>query len=156
MARKPVTFQAHVDALHRRALETLVFFNSRQQRVARGIVNAIEEYGPLDIIADGNRLRLSIRGLNEAQSLFALDSDSGRPLGVAIYTRSNIENIVVLHLSIAEEYTVHGVYRDEHMLIRLLGELRRCSRRIRGIRRMEVYYLHDRLRERVEGRNLTA
>jgi hypothetical protein len=125
-------------------LEKLVFFNARQKRVLHGIVDAIEKFGYPQISLDGERLRVRVDGLDEVQTLFAVDSVSGKPLGIAIYHRSDLENITVLHLGIAEEFTVEGGRADEHLLLRLLGELRRCSRRLKGVRRLELVYLAGR------------
>jgi hypothetical protein len=148
-----IRFAAHVAVNQRSSLEALVFFNARQQRVLPGIVDAIEKFGAPEIVVEGDRLRVRLGELSEVQSLFAVDSESGRPLGIAIYLRSDLESITVLHLGIAEEFTAEGSQAQEHLLLRLLAELRRCSRRVKGVRRLELFYLAG--RKGTRGRNVT-
>ena len=139
-----IRFGSFVAALERSQLEAVVFFNASQRRVLNGIVDAIEKFGPPEIVEDDGKLRVRVSGNAEAQSLFAIDAASGRPLGVAVYLRSDLENIAVLHIGIAEEFTTDGPRSEEHLLFRLLRELWRCSRRLKGVRRMEVVYLSGR------------
>lgn len=139
-----VRFTSHVDTKHRLALESLLFFNARQERVLDGIVDVIEKFGSPQIVADGARMHVRVDGLTEVQSLFAVDAATGRPVGIAIYVRADLESITVLHLGIAEEFSAGGFRANEHLLLRLLGELRRCSRRLKGVRRLELLYLPKR------------
>ena len=44
--REPVTFTSKVAIEHRAALERLLFFNGCQHRVADGIVDVIDRFGP--------------------------------------------------------------------------------------------------------------
>lgn len=139
-----IRFTSYVTAAQQNALEALVFFNSAQQSVIGGIVRSIEKFGPPEIVHEGDRLRVRVGGETDAQSLFAVDGDTGRPLGMAIYVRRDVESIVVLHLGIAEEFTSAGVHAQQHLLMRLVWEVRRCIRRLKGVRRMEFAYLSGR------------
>jgi len=141
-----IVFASHVGIAHRSSLELLVYFNSGQNRVADSIMDAIEQFGPPEIVVDGDRLRLRVTGLPEAQSLFALDGQSGRPLGVAVYSRPQLEHMIVVHLGIAAEFASGGIRASEQLLLKLLRELRRCSRRIKGVQRFELFYLSKRTR----------
>jgi hypothetical protein len=149
-----ITFASFVAAVERRHLEALVFFNASQDRVLNGIISAIEKFGPPEIVEAEDKLRVRVRGKAEAQSLFAIDAASGRPLGIAVYLRADLENIAVLHIGIAEEFTTDGPRSGEYLLFRLLRELRRCSRRLKGVRRIEVVYQSGRgMRRRAGIRN---
>lgn len=139
-----IRFASFVEAAQRSHLEELVFFNASQDRVLSGIIDAIEKFGPPEIVEESGKLRVRVRDNAEAQSLFAVDVASGRPLGIAVYLRSDLENMVVLHLGVAREFTSEGPRSGEHLLSRLLRELRRCSRRLKGVRRLEVVYLSRR------------
>jgi hypothetical protein len=143
MAAK-IRFTSFVEAVERSNLEALVFFNASQDRVLNGIIDAIEKFGPPEIIEEGAKLRVRVAGNAEAQSLFAIDAMSGRPVGIAVYLRSDLESMAVLHLGIAEEFATAGPRSGEHLLFRLLRELQRCSRRLKGVRRMEVVYMSGR------------
>lgn len=139
-----IRFTSFVDASQRSHLESLVFFNSSQQRVLDSIVGAIEKFGPPEIVVEGDRMRIRVQGQVDAQSLFAVDEASGRPLGIVVFLRSNPESLSVLHIGIAEDFTAEGSQRDQHLLLRLIGELRRSGRRVKGVKRIELLYLSDR------------
>jgi len=136
-----IEFRSHVPAAQRPALEALVFFNSCQDRVASCIAEAVETFGAPEIVADRDRLRIRIPNQSDVQSLFAVEMATGRPVGVAVYIRTDLENITVLHLGIAAQYASGGPRADEQLLLRLLREVRRSTRRVKGVRRLELYYV---------------
>jgi hypothetical protein len=138
--RDGVGFASRIAASHRATLERLLFFNGCQSRVARGIVDAIDRYGPPEIQADGEWLRVRLTGLPDVQTLFAVDAASGRPLGVAVYVRADHEHVTVLHVGLAEEYCAGGQREGLNLLLRLMREIRRSARRVRGVRRLRVLY----------------
>jgi hypothetical protein len=148
-----VVFTSHVAELHRGSLELLVYFNAGQSRVADGIVDAVERFGPLEIAADGDRLRIHVTGLPEAQSLFAVEAATGRPVGVAVYARPDFQHMIVVHLGIAAEFASGGIRAHEQLLLRLLRELRSCSRRIKGVQSFELFYLTGRGRNGARSRD---
>lgn len=135
-----IEFRSHVSAAQRGALEALLFFNSCQVRVSASIASAIERFGAPEIIADKDRLRIYMRDLPDVQSLFAIDTASGRPVGVAVYARQDVEHVTVMHVTIAAEFASGGPRAHEQLLLRLLREVRRSTRRVKGVRRMELYY----------------
>jgi hypothetical protein len=145
-----IKFTSTVSARQRTSLEALVFFNSCQDRVMQGIVDAIEVYGTPEIIADRQGLRVRLSGCPDAQTLFALDARTGKPVGIAIYTRSEIEYLTVLHVGIAHEFASGGTRANEQLLLRLLRELRRCGLQMKGVRRVQLYYLNGRASGRSE------
>jgi len=140
-----IEFRSHVHAGQRGALERLLFFNSCQVRVAAVIAAAVENFGTPEIVVIGqDRLPVTLSGMNDVQALFAIEKDTGRPVGVALYMRPDLESIHVLHLSIAAEYASGGQRSEEQLLLRLLRELRRCSRQMKGVRRLELFYARTR------------
>jgi hypothetical protein len=128
------------------ALEQLLFFNGCQQRVARDIVDVIDRYGPPEIYDDGEGLRVRVANLPDVQCLFAVDTVTSRPIGVAVYVRADLTHVTVLHLGVSEDYCTGGINEDTKLLLRLVGEVRRSSQRIKGVRRVEVLYGTQRLR----------
>lgn len=138
--RGPVTFTSQVAIEHRPTLERLLFFNGCQGRVARGIVDVIDRYGPPEIQPDGEWLRVRLAGLEDVQSLFAVETTTGRPIGVAVYVRADLEHVSVLHVGLSEEYCAGGEREGLNLLLRLMKEIRRSSRRVRGVRRLSVLY----------------
>ena len=135
-----IAFGSRLRYEHRRALERLLFFNGCQGRVLHGIVEAIERYGPPEIVAEGEFLRVRVPKHPDVQTLFATDAKSGRPIGVAVYLRADLEHVTVLHLGISEEYCAGGPEAARRLPLRLIRELRRSSRRLKGVRRLHVLY----------------
>lgn len=142
--RDTIEFQSHVPRAQRTALEALVFFNSCQERYAACIAEAVERFGAPEIVADGDRLRLRVADMNDVQCLFAVERTTGRPIGVAVYLRADLEHITVVHLGIAGEYASGGARSTEQLLLRLLREVRRSTRRMKGVRRLELFYIKER------------
>jgi hypothetical protein len=140
-----VAYQSRLVLSQRYALERLLFFNGCQSRVVQGIVDAIDRYGAPEIVRDGDGLRVRVGDLEGVQSLFAIDLASGRLLGVAVYVRADHEHVTVLHVGIAEECCAGGPREGLMLLLRLMREVRRTSRRLRGVRRVKVLYGAPRL-----------
>ena len=139
-----IEFKSHVSQQQRQALEALVFFNSCQERVAECIADAVATFGAPEIVADRDRLRIQVADLHDVQSLFAIEKATGRPVGVAVYMRPDLEQITVMHLGIAAEYASGGPRADEQLLLRLLREVRRSTRLVKGVRRLELFYVRGR------------
>lgn len=148
-----IEFKSHVPVAQRTALEALIFFNSCQERVSACIADAVEKFGAPEIVADRDRLRIHMKDMPDVQSLFAIQAGTGRPVGVAVYARQDVEHITVMHLGISAEYASGGPRAGEQLLLRLLREVRRSTRRVKGVRRVELYYgrsATDRLRSAIK------
>ena len=52
----------------------------------------------------------------------------------------------VLHLGVSEDYCTGGMNERAGLLLHLVGQVRRSSRRVKGVRRLEVLYGGQRLR----------
>ncbi len=141
-----VRFTSRVARSQREVLERLLFFNGCQNRVARQIVDAIDRFGPPEIHDDGQYLRVRVAGMPDVQSLFALEPGGDRPIGVAVYVRADLEHVTVLHVGVSEEYCAGGTRDDVNLLLRLMKEIRRSSKRLKGVRRLRVLYGTQRLR----------
>jgi len=145
--REPVTFTSKVALEHREALERLLFFNGCQHRVAQGIVDVIDRFGPPEIRVDGEWLRVQVAALSDGvQSLFAVEASTGRPIGVAVYVRADLEHVNVLHIGLSEEYCAGGERGSLNLLLRMMKEIRRSARRVKGVRRLTVAYGEPRSR----------
>jgi hypothetical protein len=135
-----VSFVSRIAVDHFEPLERLLFFNGCQQRVIEGIVDAINKYGPPEIQRDDGWLRVRIAGLPDVQALFAVDNASGKPIGIAVYVRADLEHISVLHVGLDEKYCAGGEREGQKLLLRLIREVQRSSRRVKGVRRLSVHY----------------
>jgi len=141
-----IEFTSRVPRHQRQALEQLLFFNGCQERVARDIVDVIDKYGSPEIFDDGEGLRARVAALPDVQCLFAIETLTARPIGVAIYVRADLEHVTVLHLGVSEDYCAGGIHEGTNLPLRLVREVRRSSRRIKGVRRFEVAYSTQRAR----------
>jgi len=52
----------------------------------------------------------------------------------------------VLHIGLSEEYCAGGERESLNLLLRMMKEIRRSSRRVKGVRRMSVAYGEQRSR----------
>jgi hypothetical protein len=143
---RAVTFTSRIACSQRAALEQLLFFNGCQDRYAQKIVDAIDKYGPPEIVEESDWLRVRLAGLPDVQSLFAVEPGTERPIGVAIYVRADLEHITVLHVGLSEEYCSGGALEDRNLLLRLMKEIRRSTLRVKGVRRVHVLYGAQRMR----------
>jgi hypothetical protein len=141
-----IEFHSRLPRHKRTALEQLLFFNGCQQRIARDIVDVIDKYGPPEIWDDGDGLRVKVSSQSNVQSLFAVDSQTGRPIGVAVYVRADLEHVTVLHMGVSEDYCTGGVNEAANLPLRLLREVRTTSRDGDGVRRLKVAYCAQRPR----------
>lgn len=154
--KSSIAFASHISASQRGSLEALLYFNSCQNRVLDGIVEAVENFGPLEIYADGDRLRVRVDGRLEVQCLFAVEELSGRPVGIAVYARPDVHHLMVVHIGVAAEFAAGGKRAKEQLLLRLLREVRTCSRRIKGVQRFELFYLSGRGRSPLRQREMQS
>jgi hypothetical protein len=145
---RDISFASSLKQEHQLQLESLLFFNRRQERVRPGILDAINRYGAPEIYPTACGLKVRVAGPTEAQCLFAIEHQGGgtRPVGVILYTRDSFERITVMHLVVAEEYAAGGPFADQHLLLRLVQAVRRVARRTSGIRHVELVYSQSRLK----------
>jgi len=140
-------FKSFVSMRFRSELEELVYFNSGQSRVLESLIEAVERFGAPEIAASGQQLRVVLHKLPEAQTLFAV-AETGRPLGLVTYMRADHEHLMILHVSIGAEFASGGALCRNQLLLRMLREIKRCSLRLKGVKRVELYYQAERHRQR--------
>lgn len=138
--RMSIEYRSCLPVTRRAELEALMFFNACQERVSACIADVVDRFGVPEIITEGDRLRIRMPGLPQAQSLFALDMPNGRPVGVAVYARQDVEHVTVVHLGVSAEFASGGMRADEQLLLRLLREVRSSTRRMKGVRSMQLLY----------------
>lgn len=123
-------------------LADLVFFNRQQERFRADIVDAIERYGIPEIVATQDTLRFNVGSLGEVQALYALDGGSarGRLAGVMLYARISPEKLVLLHIGVAPEYSSSGPQAGRLLALKLVEQLKKLGRAIKGITQVEILY----------------
>ena len=102
---QPVFFTSVISKKHRDDFERIMFFHSQQNQFTEQITHVINTFGFPTIIESGDALRIVIAGLEDCQTLAAYDSedDDAVLLGVIVYYRKSVEEVVVLHVAVAEE-----------------------------------------------------
>ncbi|HID48718.1 MAG TPA: hypothetical protein EYP40_03735 [Chromatiales bacterium] len=137
-----ISITSQLESEYREALEELLFFNPQQKKVLAGIMNSIEAFGAPFITTNNNLLRIQVEGLKQVQTLYALaDTDEGAELvGVIIYVRIDLENVIILHLGVREDYSTQGEHGDHMLVIKLVSELRRSCRRVKDLRYLHLVY----------------
>lgn len=135
-------FSSVLPATRYEELAELMFFNRQQQRLRTEIVEAIERYGMPEIVRDEQGLRFAVGSLGAVQALYALDGDAarGRLAGVMLYARVAPDKVVLLHIGVASEYTSGGRQAYRLLTFRLVQQLRRISRTIKGVTVVEILY----------------
>ena len=138
-------FQSSLPASHRDALERLVFFNQRQRQAEGAIAHAIDLYGSPVIAADATGLRLVVGARDDVQCLFALTTNRrGVELaGMVVYLRVSIEEILVLHIAVADRFS-RTRRSGLEVVVALVRAVREAARRLRGVKRLRMLYVHGR------------
>ncbi|HYK87168.1 MAG TPA: hypothetical protein VE398_00240 [Acidobacteriota bacterium] len=137
-----IRFSSVLGLEYRDDLEELMFFNPQQRKALTGINHSISEYGVPNVVESNQRLRISVEGLPESQTLFAMDYTKEKPVlaGVMVYMRTDPENLVLLHIAVREDYSRSGIYGDEMLVLRFMTQLRDIAKRIKGIRAITLKY----------------
>jgi hypothetical protein len=133
-----IAITSKLAADQRVALEQLLFFNVNQHRVRLGIQQSIDTYGVPEILEEDGALRVRVGDVEGVQTLFAV-SDTGRPIGVAVFVRSAHERFAVLHLGVDPKLSMTPEL-NTRILIKLMHEIRSTARRTRGVDCIELVY----------------
>jgi hypothetical protein len=123
-------------------LEKLLFFNPQQNKTLTGINESIADYGVPNIYVDQGRLRIRLENLPGSQTVFALEDSSQNPtlVGVMIYSRIDLENIVLLHIAVREEYSRFGARADVGLVNRMMAQMRSIAKKLSGVRSIHLKY----------------
>jgi hypothetical protein len=140
MLSESIGLQSKLPLEQRAALEQLLFFNVNQHRVRVGIQQSIETYGVPEIYELDGGLSVRVGDIGGVQTVFAV-TDSGRPIGVAVFVRLASDRFVVLHLGV-QPRTAATAEMNTRVLLKLMHEIRSAARRAQGVDRIELVYKH--------------
>lgn len=131
----PITFTSVLGRRHRRELEKLLFLNPGQHRVRAAILEAIEQYGIPKVVEEQGRLRVRLESGREVQTLFAMGHARLNPrlAGVMVYTRLDVETILLMHMAVAKDYASRGRFGRQGLTLRLVERLRATARQVKGV-----------------------
>ena len=142
-------FRSRLSPAYHRELEELVFFNPRQRAAEAAITEAVDLYGPPAIVGDETGLRVVVGTRDDVQCLFALaparHATAGELelAGIVMYLRISSEEIVVLHIGVAEAYC-RSRRSGLEVVSALVRTVRAAARRLRGVERLTMLYLQGR------------
>ena len=126
-------------------LERLMFFNPGQQIALAAIVDSLETFGSPSVYADDGRLRVKLEKLDEVQTLFAMDGDT--LVGVLVYSRTLLERLTVIHVAVHQDYSSHGKFAQNMLVMRMLELLRNSARRIKGVETIRIMCSDNQIRD---------
>ena len=123
-------------------LERLLFFNPQQNKALTGINEAIKDYGVPNIHIEAGKLRIRVDSLPGAQTVFALEDSKEKAIlaGVMVYSRIDIENLLLLHIAVREEYSKFGDKASLGLVNRMMGQLRGIAKKLSGVRSIHLKY----------------
>ncbi len=142
---QPVFFSSGINVKYKSELEEILFFNKRQKEYLQDINNSIESYGLPKIIQEGNSLKIRVEHLKDVQTIYAFDSNESDAalLGLILYYRISVDEIIVLHIAIVDECTAEGSYSKEFVVLRLINKLKENAKRIKGVEKIRISYTGD-------------
>ena len=136
-------FASTLDPRYRASLENLLFFNPRQGQVEDQILATVQRFGSPRLLEADGRLRVEVDRFPGVQTLFVFDSrkkPANDLCGVVMYLREGLDTLFVLHISVAAPYGVDGRHAHALLAVRMINQLRRVARSIKGIRYVALAY----------------
>jgi hypothetical protein len=128
-------FTEMMDSSYFDALEKLFFFNPRQSRYSVRIMEAIDRYGPPQIVRKDGNITLSIQGQPECSCVSAFHGP--KLVGVMMYIPNSGSSVNILHIAIDEDCAQGG---DLDML-NLVPEMLRAVKKENGPDQLYEYYI---------------
>jgi hypothetical protein len=140
-ARPVVRISSVLGEAYRTALEELLFFNPGQERLTAGIEESIARHGVPDIVTESGELQIRVGPLGRVQALFAMESAGERNdlVGVIIYCRLSLEELVILHVAVNERFASTGPRAHAGVVLRLFQTVRGVAARLKGVRTILMY-----------------
>jgi hypothetical protein len=105
----------------------------------------LETFGSPSVYDDNGCLRVKVEKLDEVQTLFAMDGDT--LVGVLVYSRVLLERLTVLHIAVNQDYSSHGKFAQNMLVMRMLELLRNCARHIKGVETIRIMCSGNQIRD---------
>ena len=136
---KKIVIRSSLDSSYINDIRDLLFFNEYQSKYVDGIMRSIHDHGMPVVNCKGNKIEIKVEGLPDVQSLFALENDDEmeKLIGVIIFFRKTIHNIVLLHIAVDKNFTANNM---QLLTLTLIKELISISKSIKGIKTLTIYY----------------
>ena len=104
------------------------------------MLRAVEHYGIPRVAVVDNRLRVTLDSAVPAQSLFVIEQIESSPqlVGVVVFTRED-DTLIVLFIAVCEDRSLRGLKPSEMLYFRMLDEVRRIGRSVKGIESITLF-----------------
>jgi hypothetical protein len=137
-----LAFQSTLTADDREALEQLMFFNRRQREAETAVTRAVEMFGSPTIVSEPSGVRVAVGACPDVQCLFAIERGrrSDALAGMVVYLRTSLEEVLVLHIAVADRYGRKGL----EVVAALVRTVRAAAERLRGVQRITMLDLQGR------------
>ena len=113
-------------------LEELFYFNPNQWKLREAVEAAVGRFGTPRITDSGGALRMVLRDIGEAQTLYLYRSGSKQILtGVVVYIRDG-PCLRILFWGVHPDYTFHSM-PQKYLLLEIVDALKNTAKRIVGI-----------------------
>jgi len=138
-------FTSRLQPTMRDKLENILFFNSLQKNYIESISHSIQLFGEPKVELSDNSLRVLIDGIPDIQTIFALTPDKNTLAGIIIYLRTDQNNIAILHIGVTNEFSSLGTYADSMLAPKLIQNIIRAAKTIKGITTITLMYGRNKL-----------
>jgi hypothetical protein len=127
-----------LNPLFKGQLEKLFFFNERQGYYIEEILETMRLFGDPKMVQGNDGLWIHLPKVPHAQCLFGVDSKKNSLVGVAIYTREELDELEILHLATCSAW--QGTDHLEVRLGHLLSQIINIGKKVRGIEKIRLPY----------------
>ena len=138
-------FTSELNKCYCEEIEKLLFFNPGQKDYIANITHSINLFGQPQIKHSDDNIKIILDGLPDAQTLFAINEDNKMLVGVMIYSRVDVENLVLLHIGVTEAYSSTGTHSNELLVPMFIHRLRSIAKMIKGVNAITLMYGHSKL-----------
>ncbi len=137
-------FSSQLSSSYLVELENILHFNAHQHKVSRSIADSVAVFGLPEIMNENGFLKIQMSGGAKPQILYVFDSyaPDAALLAVTIQHRTSYEELTILHIALDTECSSSGKYAEEMILIRILEKIKNDVRRIKGLKRIQIPYIH--------------
>jgi len=133
-------FSSSLPTEHREEAERILFFNLQQEKMKDGIRAVSKTYGLPKLVAEDDRLHMTVGSDVSVQTLFVSARGHGgdTPVGAIVFTRED-DALVALYMAVHEDYSATGKFASDKLMIKMLKELEGIARRVRGVDTLRLY-----------------
>lgn len=137
-------FYSSLPSKYKNELEEIFFFNKEQSIVYSKIEIALEKFGNPKIVNSKDNIRIVLEKINDCQNLILLENNEDKLniLGIVLHSRVSKNKAEVIHFAIDQDRN----NEDIDILSKLMGEIYRIYKRIKGVETIEITYLRKELK----------